>query len=190
MNRRRALFTITAVGTGAVASIGGWRLYSIYKTPDIDFLIKHDGLIHDLSGVIIPTSDTPGAKDVLAYKVIIHLVKSADRPTQNNFIDGLKEVKQYAVLKFKKSFHELSDKEKYEVVKYFSSTDKYYSTFFLKVRNKLMGKSFFHILKEYTTIAFCTSEKGATEALAFDYIPGEYNGCVPLTKGQHSWATK
>ena len=50
--------------------------------------------------------------------------------------------------------------------------------------------TFFNILKQYTTIAFCTSQEGATKALAFDFIPGEYIGCMDISENQRSWATK
>jgi hypothetical protein len=30
---------------------------------------------------------------------------------------------------------------------------------------------------------------GATRALAYDHVPGEYHGCVDLAPGQKSWAT-
>lgn len=48
---------------------------------------------------------------------------------------------------------------------------------------------FFAALKEATVLGFCTSEAGATKALAYDPVPGDYRGCVPLRAGQKGWAT-
>lgn len=44
-------------------------------------------------------------------------------------------------------------------------------------------------LKEATVLGYCSSEAGATRALAYDHVPGAYEGCVPLRPGQKGWAT-
>lgn len=48
--------------------------------------------------------------------------------------------------------------------------------------------SFFKILKDYTLTGYFLSETGATQALAYDKIPGGYWGDVPLTPNQKAWA--
>ena len=49
-------------------------------------------------------------------------------------------------------------------------------------------QSFFKILKDYTLTGYFLSETGATQALAYDKIPGGYWGDVPLKPGQKAWA--
>lgn len=191
MNRRKAIYSILVLGGGAVATYTGFKYYNISKEPDLAYLDLNAALIDELSGVIIPTTNTPGARDVQAYKQIIKLVKDvADVKAQNNFIDGLKDLSNYTDNKFNTPFSKLNDNQKKQVVRHFYEDGKNFSGKLGKARNKLLGKSFFDILREYTTIAFCTSQKGATEALAYNYIPGKYQSCIPLQKGQSSWATK
>ena len=48
---------------------------------------------------------------------------------------------------------------------------------------------FFAWLKGTTVLGYCTSEVGATRALAYAHVPGDYAGCLPLGKGQKGWAT-
>jgi hypothetical protein len=48
---------------------------------------------------------------------------------------------------------------------------------------------FFAWLKEATVLGYCSSEIGATQALAYAHVPGDYSGCVPLRPGQKGWAT-
>lgn len=48
---------------------------------------------------------------------------------------------------------------------------------------------FFRTIKELTTIGYFTSEPGATIALRYDPVPGEYRGCVPLSEIGRAWAT-
>ncbi len=191
MNRRKAILSLFLVGGGATAGFSGYKWYSIRKTPDITFLDNNKTLVADLAETIIPATDTPGAKATMAHITIITLIKEvADKKTRNIFIDGLKDVEQYAAGKYDQSFTALSADKQKEIVAHFAQKGKNYAGIAGKIKNKIMGKSFFHILKEYTTIAFCTSKAGAMQTLAYDYIPGRYNACSPMTPGQKSWATK
>jgi hypothetical protein len=68
--------------------------------------------------------------------------------------------------------------------------DLHLSSFWKKVQRKITGRSFMDILRELVVVGYCTSEAGATQGLAFDFIPGSYTGCISLRPGQKSWATK
>ncbi len=191
MNRRKAILSIFLAGGGLSAGFSGYKWYHIHKTPDIGFLENNTALVADLAEVIIPATDSPGAKAAMAHTSIISMiVKVADRKTKNIFIDGLKAVEQYSQQQYNAAFTSLTSAQKQLVVKYFREKGKNYAGLPGKIKNKFLGKSFFHILKEYTTIAFCTSKTGATQTLAYDYIPGGYKACMPMTHGQKSWATK
>jgi hypothetical protein len=48
-------------------------------------------------------------------------------------------------------------------------------------------ESFFKIAKDYTLTGYFLSETGATQALAYDKIPGGYWGDVPLQPNQKAW---
>ena len=48
--------------------------------------------------------------------------------------------------------------------------------------------SFFKILKDYTLSGYFLSETGATRALAYEKIPGGFQGDLPLAPGQKAWA--
>jgi hypothetical protein len=49
-------------------------------------------------------------------------------------------------------------------------------------------QSFFKILKDYTLTGYFLSETGATQALAYEQVPGGYWGDLPLQPGQKAWA--
>ena len=49
-------------------------------------------------------------------------------------------------------------------------------------------QSFFKMLKDYTLTGYFLSEVGATQALAYEKIPGGYWGDLPLAPGQKAWA--
>lgn len=48
---------------------------------------------------------------------------------------------------------------------------------------------FFAELKRLVTVGYFTSEPGATIALRYDPVPGDYRGCVPLSEIGRGWAT-
>lgn len=48
--------------------------------------------------------------------------------------------------------------------------------------------SFFKILKDYTLTGYFHSETGATRALAYERVPGGYQGDIALTAEQKAWA--
>jgi hypothetical protein len=50
-------------------------------------------------------------------------------------------------------------------------------------------ESFFKILKDYTLTGYFLSETGATRALAYERVPGGFQGDLPLAPGQKAWAT-
>ncbi len=190
MKRKTAIFSIAALGAGVAATFSGYKWYAVHKTPDINYLDAHQQLIDHLTEIIIPATNTPGARSALAYETVIRLIKNAGRVTQNNFIDGLKSLQSYSINEFDKTFIEISKEQQIKIVTHFQQEGRNYTGKLGKIKNKLLGKSFFHILKEYTTIAYCTSQPGATQALAYDYIPGKYEACISLQSGQKSWATK
>jgi Gluconate 2-dehydrogenase subunit 3 len=49
-------------------------------------------------------------------------------------------------------------------------------------------QSFFKILKDYTLTGYFLSEIGATQALAYERVPGGFWGDLPLAPGQKAWA--
>lgn len=51
------------------------------------------------------------------------------------------------------------------------------------------GPPFFGLLKELVTVGYFTSEPGATRAVRYDPVPGDYHGCVPLKTIRRAWAT-
>ena len=191
MNRRKAIFSIFLIGGGVAASYTGFKIFDIYKTPDFNFLDNNKQLISDLSEVIIPKTKTPGAIEASTTNVLIQLIHiSTNRIEQNNFINGLKDVQRYCNHKYGKDFSKLSEKEKFSSMIHFRDEGKNFSGILGKVKNKLTGKSFFRILKNYTTIAYCTSKEGATETLSYVHIPAKLIGCMPMAPNQKAWATK
>lgn len=191
MNRKKFIIAFSAISVGTLASFYGFKFTKNNATPDYDYLNHNKELIANLCEIIIPKTSTPGAKEAMVHEYIIYTIKnSKDIILSNNFINGLKDVEAYSQNKFNLNFIKLNPIQQNEVVTYFRDKGKNWGGKLGKLNDKIWGKSFFIILKEYTSIGYCTSMLGAKKGLAYEYVPTRYIGCVDYIKGQKSWATK
>jgi hypothetical protein len=191
MKRRQAVKLILLLGGGTVAGFGGYKAYHIFKTPDIAYLDNSQALLDALVDVIIPATTTPGAKAAGVGSYVLSAVKNnCDKKTQNNFIDGLKDLQSHCQSKYSKPFEQCDAAQQNDALLNTQKSDKLLGGKLGKAQKKLAGNTFFNILKEFTVYGYCTSKVGAQQGLAYDYIPGSFKGCIPLQSGQRSWATK
>ena len=191
MNRRSVVKRLSLLAGGVVLSLGGIKYYQLYKVPDLSLLDKYNALLGDLSDTIIPATDSPGAKAAGVGDFVIKMVRECtDRKSQNNFIDGLKDLANYAERKCGKPYGQCTVQQQFNILSHFETAGKPISRWIGKVESKVEGNSFFVTLKNYVVLGYCTSKSGATQALRYDYIPGKYSGVVTLTPGQRAWATE
>lgn len=190
MKRRRALWGIALVGS-SVAAMGGFKWFSWHKEPDFVYFKQQKALLAALAETILPATDTPGAIDAGVPGFIVHMIlENTPVVSQNRFINGMKDVDNFCIDTLKKPYTQCSKAQQNEVMRHFEEQGKPLSGLPGKVERKLVGNSFFTILKEYTCIGYCTSEVGMTQGLAYELVPGRFAGCIPLAPGQKSWATK
>ncbi len=190
MQRRKAISRILLISCGSIAAYSGYKFYDWNKSPDVEYLDSHKKLIAALAEEIIPATDSPGAKEAGVDDFIITMVKDCvEIKTKNKFIDGLKELQRYCHSSFSKSFEDCTKQQKLQTLTHFEERGRTNSGIIGKVEKRFFGSSFFTTLKSLTVEGYCTSEAGATKGLAYVPIPGKFVGCMPLQKGQKSWAT-
>ena len=194
MLRRKAIKYILQVG-GSLAVVGGsamgWNQWRLTKTPDWHLLQTHRNLLAELTETILPATDTVGAKAAGVPAFVEHMVQTClDVKSQNNFINGLIELNDYSKSTFGKYFVDTTPNEKTAILTHFDTSARSMSGLAAKARNYIAGKPFFSVLRDFTIIGYCTSELGATQSLAYDYIPGAFTGCMPYLKSQKSWAVQ
>ncbi|GAB3887639.1 gluconate 2-dehydrogenase subunit 3 family protein [Spirosoma agri] len=141
--------------------------------PSVSVTAEQEALLAEVADVIIPATKTPGAKAAGAEKFIVRVMRDCYPKTdQDSFYAGLAKLDASSKTKFGKGFMELDTAQKNEMVKQTMTDDK---PFFLR-------------MKELTTTGYFTSEIGATKALEYLPVPGQFNGCMPLKPGQKTWA--
>lgn len=214
MNRRELLSMIAAF-TGA-AMVGGQRVMAYQPTttgPDI-FAPEDAAFLDEVAEVIIPKTDTPGAKDAgVGAFMTVYVSDCFTADEQADFRAGLEALKAEAQEKYGKPFLDLTPGEKQEFLQAASveaagqarlvadalakqkqdeaqqTNDAADADTQLNVVAADMPKlHWFTPIQQLTLFGFFTSEPGATQVLRYEAVPGEYNGDLPYN-GEPAWAT-
>jgi hypothetical protein len=124
-----------------------------------------------LVDVILPATDSPAASAAGTHYFIDLAIPACASPiAQKTFRDGLRALGAgYATLVPDKQVAKLRTIAARDVPLPYE-------------------QSFFKILKDYTLTGYFLSEVGATQALAYERVPGGYQGDLPLKAGQKAWA--
>ena len=97
--------------------------FSAWETPDIEYLAGKQATIAELAELIIPRTDTPGAKDAGVDEFIIRMItEGSDKKTQRNFIAGLKGLEQYALNYYEYEFLNCNYKTRCQILGYYETS--------------------------------------------------------------------
>jgi hypothetical protein len=151
--------------------------------PDLLFLTPdQDRLVTEIAELIIPTTDTPGAREANVNEFIDVMLAECYTPEdQQSFVMGLEQLEQQSQAEFGKPFVEASVAQKTSLLKQTAAEAQ-------EKRQPGEPVPFFRTIKELTLLGYFSSEIGATQTLAYLPVPGRYEGCLPLEETQKSWA--
>jgi hypothetical protein len=137
-----------------------------------------------MSDVMIPATDTPGAKAAKVNEFIdLILTEWATEEERKIFLEGLAETDRKANALFGHGFAAASTKEQTAIVQVF---DEELAT----TRNEKLPKQiraweltlelpFFAQMRRLTLVGYYTSPIGQEQELKVEIIPGALHGCVP-----------
>jgi len=145
-------------------------------------------LITEVAEIIIPKTDTPGAKETGVPAFIDKMLKDVyPKEDQERFVAGLKAFDEEARKAYGDPFLELEPEQQTEFVK------KAHDEAIQAERSTKPSppRPFVLVMKELTMLGFFTSKPGATEVLQYEAVPGSYKGCLPLkeTGNGKTWAS-
>lgn len=190
MNRREALKrvawlmggtlsapVISAVLSGArpVAGKAPWSPQTLS--------LEQDKLVSTIAELIIPETDTPGAKAARVNEFIdLLLTEWLPAKDKERFLRGLTDFDA----RFQKSYGK----------RFLDGTTEEQTKLLIELdgeaaearRAKSKDKPFFGMMKELTLVGYYTSEIGITEELRFQPATDMYEGCIPLERVGRSWA--
>ena len=191
MNRREVLQRAGLVLGYAVSApvlagiLNGCKAAPTLNYNPVFFTEDQAGIISEMAEIMIPKTDTPGAKDVGVPKFIDQLIKECfKKEDQDSFLAGLKTFDDDAKAAYGSTFLELDAAKQQEHVKkiHDAAVD-------AVKKGGLKERPFILRVKELTVVGFFTSEPGATQVLQYEAVPGAYHGCVPLAEIGKTWAT-
>lgn len=149
-------------------------------------------LISELSEVIIPKTDTPGAIEAGVPAFIDGMLFEVyPKESKENFMNGLAAFDEDAKKTYGDPFASCTTEQKNALVKKYldelnGGIDS--STAWYKSGSK-KAKPFIIEMKELTLVGYFTSQPGAEQTLQYLQVPGPFKGCVPLAEVGKTWAT-
>ncbi len=194
MDRREALRR-TAFLMGGIVSAPAIMgvLKGCTAKPGIDWkpvYLKDDqaSLVSQVAEIIIPKTDTPGAKEVGVPSFIDQILKEVySKEDQEWFSTGLQSFNDEAKKAYGDEFSDLDEAEQQAFVKKIHGE----AVEAERATQPAPRRPFILMMKELTMLGFFTSEVGATQILQYDPVPGAYKGCIPLSEAGNgkTWAT-
>jgi hypothetical protein len=193
MDRREALRkTALLMGAAVSASALTGILQGCKATPELTykpvfFTEDQARIVTEVAEIIIPKTDTPGAKDTGVPGFIDLMLKDCyKKEDQDRFIAGLTSFDEEAKKAYGDSFIYCKPEQQVELV-----TKVHAAALAEAKENKEAKRPFILMAKELTLLGFFTSEPGATQVLQYIAVPGSYKGCIPLAEAGNgkTWAT-
>ena len=117
MNRRKAIGGILGITGLGLASFTGFKLFYAPSAIDRGQLQRFENLLAELVYVIIPATETPGAKDARVQDYIIRFMESCSSNKEYyNFLSGLEDVQDTCLYDYSASFQECTIAQKTNVL--------------------------------------------------------------------------
>ena len=196
MQRREALRLLAAAATLPLVSRDAFSLFQevhqqLPQTAALKAFDPHqNATVVTISELIIPQTDTPGAKAARVNEFMDLIVAEwYDQEQRSTFLTGLADIDRRSQSWFSKNFVECSDKQQIQILNDLDeeSQVKSETTSRRRARNvalttRLTDKQlFFPMIKQLTLIGYYTSEIGFVQELHEEIIPARHAGCVPLS---------
>ena len=141
-----------------------------------------------MTDLIIPETDTPGAKAVRVNEFIdLILTDWAHEDERKNFLSGLDDVDKRSNAIFGMNFVDVTPVQQEAVL---IELDQHYAIdreeraahpYVRRAHNTELTGDFFGVVKRLTLYGYYTSEVGFTQELRKQIIPGAYHGCTPVS---------
>jgi hypothetical protein len=189
MNRREMLRRVALLmgGTASASAITG--VLAAFESPKEGRYVpqtltpRQDELVATIAELIIPTTDTPGARAAGVNRFIDGMLTSIyTEAERKRFLSGLVDLEARAKTRgtdflassVATQVQILSELETESMAAEASGT---------------AHESFFRVLKELTLIGYYRSEIGATQEQKWLVIPGYYKGDVPYKDIGRAWSS-
>lgn len=185
MNRREAVKAIGLLMGTAVTPAVARAISTGYRAPaagvPLRVLTPQQGeLLATLTELIIPTTDTPGARGAHVDAFIDGLLADVFRAEEReHFLAGLADVDERARAAHGTTFLEIAPDRQIALLTAMQEEARVSPPAPRRRRGRPAPREFFPWLKELTLVGYYTSEVGASRELRYVHVAGRYDGDVP-----------
>jgi hypothetical protein len=191
--QRRELFRLLAAG--AALPVFDSNLLAAFQDahPKSAYTLRtlnphQNATVVTMTDLIIPETDTPGAKAVRVNEFIdLILTEWAHDDERQNFLSGLDDIDKRSNAIFGENFVDVTPVQQAAVL---SELDQRYAInredraahpYVRRPHNPQLTGDFFGVVKRLTLYGYYTSEVGFTQELRKQIIPGAYHGCTAVS---------
>jgi hypothetical protein len=190
MNRRQSLQALSAVAAHALfpavlseAAAAADALDATGATWTPRWLpADRAAMLEALVDTVLPATDTPGAREARVHVFVDLALRDCCTPAEQQlFLSGLDALAAESQSRHGRGFEACAAEERHALLAPLDAAS--------YAPDTGPRGSFARILKDLTLVGYCTSRIGATQALAYEAVPGGWKGCLDLRPGQKAWAT-
>jgi Gluconate 2-dehydrogenase subunit 3 len=191
---RRELFRL--LGAGAALPVFDSNLLAAFQDahPKSTYALRtlnphQNATLVTMIDLIIPETDTPGAKAVRVNEFIdLILTEWAHEDERQHFLSGLDDIDKRSNVIFGKNFIDVTPSQQEILLRELDQhwamdrEDRIAHPYRRHAtHNEQLTGDFFGVVKRMTLYGYYTSEVGFTQELRKQIIPGAYHGCTPVT---------
>jgi glucoside 3-dehydrogenase (cytochrome c) hitch-hiker subunit len=189
MERRDALKLLAATATLPLLSRDVFAMFravhgQLSDAASLKILNPHqNATLATMAELIIPQTDTPGAKAVRVNEFIDLVVAEWYGDEEKSiFLTGLADIDTRTQNQFGANFIDCSNKQQMRVLMALDQALYEGRAASLRHHNRTEKpeRNFFYMLKQLTLVGYYTSEAGFEQELHQEIIPSRRGGCVPL----------
>lgn len=172
-SRRTALkqLALVSLGMALVPSCMEDRSKASLLLKSLKISPADEAMLAELCEIIIPKTNTPGAKDISAHLFVLKMVDDCSpKDQQEVFIKGMEEFKKICKETTGKSLVDCNAEERQKI------TDLLLA---MKTEDVPLVQ-FLGMVKGRTIQAYTSSEFYLTKVKVYELVPGRYQGCIPV----------
>jgi hypothetical protein len=159
-----------SIGMAIIPSCLSDRSKSSMLLKNLSISPANEAMLAELCEIIIPKTNTPGAKDISAHLFVLKMVDDCSpKDQQEVFIKGMEEFKKICKETTGKSLVDCNAEERQKI------TDLLLA---MKTEDVPLVQ-FLGMVKGRTIQAYTSSEFYLTKVKVYELVPGRYQGCVP-----------
>ena len=172
--KRRDLIKRLGISAVGIATVPLWlEAWSAEELPKVDFEINEyqKKILSDLVEVIIPATDTPGAKELKVDQFLWTIVADCyEEETGRNLLKGIDELESITQQKLNASFIDIERKERIELLQQMAISSEASDKEF----------NFFPFVKGLTIKGYMSSKYVMENVQNYQLVPSRWDGSFPV----------